>query len=112
MKVIIKTTKAYEKSIEKLLSEHGRNEMENQIAVDPLNWPVIRGTGGIRKARFSRESIGKRGGGRVCYLYLTIYETIYFLSAYAKNDKEDLSEQDKKKMRKLVEQILEAIGGE
>ena len=113
MKVTIKTTKAYEKSIEKFLTERERerHDMENQIAIDPLNWPVIRGTGGIRKARFSRDAIGKRGGGRVCYLYLTVHETIYFLSAYSKNEKEDLSEQDKKKMRKTVEQILEAIGG-
>ncbi len=107
MKVIIKTTKTYEKSIEKLLSEQERHEMENQIAIDPLNWPVIRGTGGVRKARFSRDSKGKRSGGRVCYLYLTVHETIYFLTAYAKNEKEDLSEQDKRKMRKIVEQILE-----
>jgi hypothetical protein len=110
MKVTIKTTKVYEKCISKLLSEEARHEMEDQIALDPLNWPVIRGTGGIRKARFSRDALGKRGGGRVCYLYITVYETLYFLTAYAKNDKEDLSENDKKQMRKLVEQILDAIG--
>ena len=86
--------------------------MENQIAVDPLTWPVIRGTGGIRKARFSRDAVGKRGGGRVCYLYLTVHETIYFLLAYAKKEKDDLSEQDKKQMRKLIEQILDTIGDE
>jgi len=54
--------------------------------------------------------LAKRGGGRICYLYLTIHETIYFLLAYAKNEKDDLSEQDKKKMKKIVEQILETIG--
>jgi len=112
MKVTIKMTKVYEKSISKLLSERERREMENQIATDPLNWPVIRGTGGIRKARFSRDAVGKRGGGRVCYLYINIHETIYFLLSYAKNDKEDLSEKDKKKMKKIVEQILDVIGDE
>ena len=49
--------------------------------------------------------MAKRGGGRICYLYLTIHETIYFLLAYAKNEKDD-----KKKMKKIVEQILETIG--
>jgi hypothetical protein len=44
--------------------------MENQIADDPLNWPVIRGTGGIRKARFSRDAMGKRGGWQsVLFIY-------------------------------------------
>lgn len=110
MKITIKTTKTYEKSIAKLLSEKMRYEMENQIAIDPLNCPIIRGTGGIRKARFARDGMGKRGGGRVCYLYITVHETIYFLSAYAKNEKDDLSDLDKKKMRTIVEQILDAIG--
>jgi hypothetical protein len=110
MKITIKTTKIYEKSIAKLLSKEMRYEMENQIAMDPLHWPVIRGTGGIRKARFARDGVGKRGGGRACYLYITVHETIYFLSAYAKNEKDDLSDQDKKKMKNIVEQILEIIG--
>ena len=110
MKIIIKTTKVYEKNISKLLPDHERHDMENQIASDPLNWPIIRGTGGVRKARFSRNSTGKRGGGRVCYLYVSINDIIYFLSSYAKNEKDDLSEQDKKKMKKLVEQILNSIG--
>lgn len=110
MKLIIKTTKVYERNISKLLSETERFKIEDQIALDPLSWPIIRGTGGVRKARFSRNSLGKGGGGRVCYLYASVYETIYFLSAYAKNDREDLSEKDKKHMKKLVEQILEISG--
>lgn len=110
MKVVIKTTKTYEKSISKLLSKEKQLEMEDEIASDPLNWPLIKGTGGIRKARFSRDGMGKRGGGRVCYLYITIHEVIYFLAAYAKNEKEDLEESDKKAMKKLVQQIIETLG--
>ena len=105
MKIIIKTTKIYERTISKLLTLEQRHDMENQIADDPLNWPVIRGTGGIRKARFSRNAMGKRGGGRVCYLYMTVHETIYFLEAYAKSEKENISEQEKKRMKKKVEEI-------
>ena len=107
MRVTIKTTKVYERSISKLLSEQEQYEIQNQIAIDPFEWPVIHGTGGIRKARFARDSMGKSGGGRVCYLYLSIHEVVYFLMAYSKNHKEDLSEKDKKKMRALVQQILE-----
>lgn len=110
MNITIKTTKTYERSIAKLLSEKMRHKMENEIATDPLNWPIIRGTGGVRKARFVRDAIGKRGGGRVCYLYITLHETIYFLTAYTKNDKEDLSDKEKKQMRNIVEKILEIIG--
>jgi hypothetical protein len=54
--------------------------------------------------------MGKRGGGRACYLYLQMYETIYMLKAYAKNEQENLSERDKKQIKKLIEQIIEIIG--
>ena len=42
------------------------NKAEEEIAQNPTGWPVIQGTGGIRKARFSIGNKGKRGGGRVC----------------------------------------------
>lgn len=67
MKIVIKSTKIFEKEISKLLSLKEREKMEDEIAIDPLAWPVIRGSGGVRKARFSRGNMGKRGGGRVCY---------------------------------------------
>lgn len=111
MKAIIKTTKIYEKEIAKLLSLEEKEAMENEITVDPLAWPVIRGSGNVRKARFSRGGKGKRGGDRVCYLYLQVHETIYMLKAYAKNVQEDISQKEKKQMKQLVDQILEIAGG-
>lgn len=110
MKVIIKSTAVYEKDISKILPSIERYRMEDEIASDPLYWPVIRGTGGVRKARFARDSMGKRGGGRVCYLYLKLCETVYMLKAYSKNDKEDLSEKDKKAIKKVVDRIKEMAG--
>ena len=85
--------------------------MEDEIASDPTAWPLIRGSGGVRKSRFSRGNMGKRGGGRVCYLYLHTYETVYLLKAYAKNEQEDLTEKEKKQIKRVVDQILEIVGG-
>jgi hypothetical protein len=111
MKIVIKPTKIYEKEISKLLSLKEREAMKDEIASDPLAWPIIRDSGGVRKARFARGNMGKRGGGMVCYLYLQVHETVYMLKAYAKNEQENLSEKDKKKIKKIVEQILEITGG-
>ena len=44
--------------------------MEANIAADPLAHPVIRGTGGFRKARWSRGASGKSGGVRAIFYYL------------------------------------------
>lgn len=110
MKTIIKTTKTYEKGISRLLSRKEQEKMENSIVEDPIFWPVIRGTGGVRKARFAIGSKGKRSGGRVCYLYLQVHEVVYMLLAYAKNEQEDLTEKEKKQIKQLVESIKETAG--
>ena len=110
MKIIIKTTKVYERGVSRLLTLKEQEEMENSIIEDPLFWPIIKGTGGVRKARFAIGNKGKRGGGRVCYLYLQVHEVIYMLIAYAKNEQADLSEKEKKQIKHLVENIKNAAG--
>jgi len=73
MNITIKSTKIYEKVISKLLSFKERKEMEDEIAQDPERWPIIRGSGGVRKARFSRPGMGKRGGGEGSVIFILSY---------------------------------------
>ncbi|HJM48826.1 MAG TPA: hypothetical protein QGF63_03160 [Alphaproteobacteria bacterium] len=47
------TTRTYERAVRKLVSAGTRREMEAAIAADPNTVPVIPGTGGIRKLRWS-----------------------------------------------------------
>ncbi len=75
---------------------------ELEIAADPLAWPVIAGTGGVRRARAARGGRGKSGGARVLYYVLTRRGTIYLLLAYAKSVQEDIDEGQKKSTRALV----------
>ena len=49
---------------------------------------------------------GKRGGVRVCYVDFVIKETIYLITVYSKNQKDNLSEEEKKEIKKLID-ILE-----
>ena len=48
---------------------------------------------------------GKRGGARVIYFYLVTRETVYLMSVYAKSDKEDLSNDDKKRLQKKLGEL-------
>ncbi|MEE8188777.1 MAG: type II toxin-antitoxin system RelE/ParE family toxin [Kiloniellales bacterium] len=91
--------------VKKLLTPAERRATEDQIAADPLYWPVVPGTGGVRKARGGRASSGKRGGVRVIYYFRSRRETIYLLSIYAKSDRIDLTPADKKKLRTLVKSL-------
>ena len=86
-----------------LLSEEERALLEFSLATNPAAHPVISGTDGVRKARWTRAESGKRGGIRVIYFYAISAEVILLLSVYAKNQKETLSNDDKKNIRRLVE---------
>lgn len=69
---------------------------------------VIEGTSGARKMRIQMNGHGKRGGGRVIYVDIFEKEKLYFLFAYPKNVQVNLTEQQKK----IVRQMVEAIKGE
>ena len=71
----------------------------------PLVGDVIQGTGGLRKVRWSANGKGKRGGVRIIYLYLVEKSHIHFLTVYAKNEISDLSANEKKILKNLVEEL-------
>ena len=54
------------------------------------------GLGGIRKLRFGLGRKGKRGGGRAIYFLMVSEDTAIMLFAYAKNEQEDLTTQQRK----------------
>ena len=76
--------------------------LENILLNNPKVGSAIKGTGGLRKLRFPIGDKGKRGGARVIYVDIEIKECIYFLNVYAKNEKIDLTEKEKKMLKKLV----------
>lgn len=98
-------TRRYERAIRKLLSSESRMEMEALLSSAPDIAPVIRGTGGIRKLRWSGSGRGKRGGIRTVYFYHGKLDVMYFLTAYAKAERDDLSAADIKALARLVATI-------
>jgi hypothetical protein len=60
--------------------------MEASVARDPLAFPVIRGTGGFRKARWGRGTSGKSGGVRAIFYYFVSGDTVFLTLLYAKNE--------------------------
>lgn len=105
MKITLYRTKVYLRSVSRLPEAVDMLRVEEDIAKDPIRWPVIPGTSGIRKARFGIGNKGKSGGGRLCYLYLMQDEEIYLLKAYLKNVQEDLTSADKGILKEIVKQI-------
>jgi hypothetical protein len=59
----------------------------------------------LRKVRIGRGGSGKRGGARVIYYFYNADFPVLLLAVYAKNEKADLSAQEKKKVVALVKEI-------
>lgn len=96
-------TRTYEKRIGKLLPPEDRREMEDSLAANPEAHPIISQTKGVRKARWSRPGMGKRGGIRVIYYWAVQPNLLLMITAYAKNERENLTDADKAQIRKIVE---------
>jgi hypothetical protein len=74
---------------------------------DPDTGVVMPGCGGMRKMRVPdpKRGKGKRGGARVIYLHIQEADQIHLVTVYGKDQKDDLSADDKKLYRQFV-QIL------
>lgn len=98
-------TPIFTKQIDDLLSDREFHSLQLHISHDPEAAPVMPGTGGLRKIRWAGSGRGKRGGIRVIY-YLVRDDRVYLLFAYPKNKQENLTSQQLKVLRKIVEMEL------
>ena len=88
------------------LNEEDLLRLQIELLADPKAGDVMQGTGGVRKMRFAFEHRGKSGGVRVIYVDFEVYEKIYLLTAYTKNEKDDLTEKERSEIKQLIE-VLE-----
>ena len=89
------------------LTDDDLRELQNILLGNPKIGDAIQGTGGLRKIRIPLDHRGKRGGGRVIYVDIELKETIYFINVYAKNEKDDLTEDEKKALKTVVKFLRE-----
>ena len=88
------------------LADGDLRRLQEELLTDPQAGRVMQGTGGIRKIRFAYEGRGKSGSIRVIYIDFPAYGKLYLLTAYAKNEAENLTKAERNELKKLVE-ILE-----
>jgi hypothetical protein len=94
----------------KLYSEEERDSIIKMLATDPECGDVMPRTGGVRKVRVGRDSRGKSGGARVIYYFHGSDRLpIYVLAIFGKNEKDNLSEEEKNALRKFVAVIKESL---
>ena len=86
----------------KFMTQEEILEVVTEIAKNPETGDVVPGCGGIRKLRFMASGHGKRSGGRVIYVYYCEEIPVFVLACYPKNVQADLTNEQKKQIRKLV----------
>jgi hypothetical protein len=93
------------------LSDDDLLGLQQLVAVDPNRHPVMEGTGGVRKMRFSpaRTNVGKSGSHRVCFVYYAEFGVILLLTVYPKSKKDNISAAGRETMRKMVEHQLRLL---
>lgn len=86
------------------IDEAGMARIEAEIVANPTH-PMIKGLRGTRKARIPRPGMGKRGGGRVVYYVPVGTDTFYMMAAYGKNEQDDLSTEQRRRILAALDSI-------
>ena len=99
-------TKVFDRLWESLgCNDDDLSELQKMICENPQGHPVIRGTGGVNKIRFALESGGKSGGARIIYGDFPDHGIVYLFAAYPKNEKEDITEDERMFLKDAMTQI-------
>ena len=98
-------TPTFTRLIGKLMDDDEYAKLQLTLALRPDWGKVIPGSGGLRKLRWAGSGRGKRGGLRIIYYWQTADDQIWLLVAYPKSERDDLSHDVIKQLRRLVEEF-------
>lgn len=101
MKII--ETSVFTKRLKTLLADEEYRKLQNEIILNPEKGKIIKGSGGLRKIRWSIAGKGKSGGVRIIYYWVKTKEIILMLLIYSKSERDDLSSEQLRLIKSLVE---------
>jgi hypothetical protein len=89
------------------LTDEDLQSLEGILIADAESGDVIPGTGGLRKLRFAPPSwhTGKRSATRVIYAFIAPGQVVYLFTFYGKNEQSDLTPDEKKIFRQVLERL-------
>ena len=94
--ITVAETQGFARAAARIWNEEELAALVDHLAHNPEDGDIIPGTGGVRKLRWGKTGVGKRGGARVIYFYYRPDCPLYLLLAYAKAQATDLSADEKK----------------
>ncbi len=100
--ITVAETQSFITKAKRVMTEEEREDLIVFLSQNPLSGTIISNTGGVRKVRFGRKGQGKSGGFRVIYYFYTTKNPIYILTVFAKNEKDNITDAEKKEISALV----------
>lgn len=101
--MVIIETRIFTRRIKELMDDDEYRALQETLVNRPDMGDIVQGTGGLRKIRWTQEGRGKSGGVRVIYYWMTENEQLYMLYVYQKSKQEDLTAEQKKDLKSIVE---------
>jgi len=101
--MVIIETPIFTRKIHSILSDEEYRLLQIQLINKPDSGKIIRGSGGLRKLRWSAGGHGKRGGIRVIYYWFVPQDTLLLLFAYSKSEQDELTPEQLKQLKRVVE---------
>ncbi len=77
--------------------------LQTKLMIQPDAGDLIPRSGGLRKIRVAAKGKGTRGGARVIYYFHGGDAQIFLLLAYPKNERDDLTRDQLRTLRELIE---------
>ncbi|MFV2067957.1 MAG: hypothetical protein ACC645_13370 [Pirellulales bacterium] len=89
------------------LADEELGSLQVAIMCDPKGSPVIQGTSGLRKLRYSPDgwAVGKRGALRICYVYFERFYMVLLAIVYKKGEQDYLPEASKLAINSAISRI-------
>jgi mRNA-degrading endonuclease RelE of RelBE toxin-antitoxin system len=98
---------SYQNDAKTLFTESEHNGLIDYLSMFPRSGDLIVGTGGVRKLRWARGGRGKSAGARVVYYFHDSRIPLYLLAVFGKNDKVNLSKDERNELAKLVDILVD-----
>ena len=104
MKII--ETPIFTHRLTKIMTDEDYRKLQIDLIARPDAGKIIPGSGGLRKLRWIGSGRGKRGGSRIIYYWFSQEELILMLFIYTKKEQDDLTSEQLKILKTMIEQEL------
>ena len=101
-RMVFLETKVFTTRIVEAMSDDEYARLQCHLSQHPDAGVMIPGCGGVRKIRWTASGRGKRGGSRLIY-YWDFGDRILMLYVYKKNDRANITEEQKNLIRQVAE---------